>query len=470
MKFWEFKNFDNNQAELLLYGEIKSEKSWIEEWLGGSGVYADEFIQDLRALGNVSLITVRINSVGGDIFAAVAIYTQLMTHAARVVCIVDGLAASAATIILMAGDEIQMPTGAMLMIHDPLVTLYGLYKADELAKHANTLNTIKESIISVYAKRTKTSTDTISEMMSEETWMTTDQAVEAGFCDTTIPAAIKTEMKGRTMYVNNVEHDLSQFRTVPELQDAHDILDAISTANAGNDILTEFVALARAQGTAQPDPDETDNPDGRKNKPKGADETVDQGTGPACDGCDGDGCDGCPCQDCDEDSCDDCACNECDGVCQGCPCVNCTQDSCQDCEKASHTTNKAKNRKSVSHLLKMSPKACSRMLTRARAEERRRIQDIDAIAAQVPATMVNKAKYEDRTMTARDLAYAQLQATKTKGAAFLAGLEADTAASGVRNVGGAPNDLTDLNEDQQRLAAADDIAKAADKILNKRRV
>ena len=133
-KFWKFKNLASNQAELLLYGEIQSERSWLDDE-DSSGVYADEFVQDLKDLGDVSQITCRINSIGGDIFAAIAIYTQLKTHAARIVCIIDGLAASAATLIVMAGDEIQMPIGAMLMIHDPAACLFGGYTADELGEN-----------------------------------------------------------------------------------------------------------------------------------------------------------------------------------------------------------------------------------------------------------------------------------------------------------------------------------------------
>jgi len=215
-KFWQFKMTASNEAELLLYGEISSERSWLDDE-DSSGVYADEFVQDLKDLGDVSQITCRINSIGGDIFAAIAIYTQLKTHAARVVGIVDGLAASAATLVLMAADDIQMPIGAMQMIHDPLACLFGCYTADELAKSADTLNTIKESIVAIYADRTGTRPAKIEEMMSEETWMGTDKAVKLGFCDTTLPATVQAEMKGQTLFINGLEHDLSKFKNTPKL-------------------------------------------------------------------------------------------------------------------------------------------------------------------------------------------------------------------------------------------------------------
>jgi ATP-dependent protease ClpP protease subunit len=272
-KFWRFKNQADNQAELLLYGEIQSERSWLDDPDSG-GVYADEFVQDLRDLGNVSQITCRINSAGGDIFAAIAIYTQLKTHAARIVCIIDGLAASAATLIVMAGDEIQMPIGAMQMIHDPLACLCGIYNAEDLEKIGETLDTIKESIVSVYANRTGLSTGKVENLMTAESWMDVDEAIKLGFCDTKIGTAIQAEMKGHLFIINNVKHDLSKFKTQPK---------AKSTSKPDpND-------------TGEPDPDETDNPG-----------TVDKGDGPACDDCDGARCGGCPCLDCDEEDCDDC--------------------------------------------------------------------------------------------------------------------------------------------------------------------
>jgi ATP-dependent protease ClpP protease subunit len=209
-KFWQFRMAAaDNTAELILYGDIQSERSWLDD--SDSGVYADEFVQDMKDLGNVSQITCRINSIGGDIFAAIAIYTQLKTHAARIVCIIDGLAASAATLIVMAGDEIQMPIGAMQMIHDPLATLIGNYNTEDLEKIGETLDAIKESIVSVYASRTGLSTGKIENLMTAETWMDVDAAIELGFCDTMLAATVQAEMKGKVLYMNGKEHDLSRF-------------------------------------------------------------------------------------------------------------------------------------------------------------------------------------------------------------------------------------------------------------------
>ncbi len=430
-KFWQFKNLANNTAELLLYGEIKSEKSWMDDWFGGSVVYADEFVQDLRNLGNVSQITCRVNSVGGDIFAAIAIYTQLKTHAARIVCIVDGLAASAATLPLMAADETQMPIGAMLMIHDPLACLCGIYNADELAKNMDTLNTIKESIVAIYADRTGQKEADIAAMMNAEKWMTTAEAVELGFCDTQIAARIDNiEMKGKVLFMNKVEHDLSQFKNVPPgLEHAENILDTIAAHNAGSDIVTEFVALAKKND--KPDPDETDNPDqdpetpeddkkDKKNKKnttkKDADETIDDDDA-----------------DADED------------------------EDCKD--------KKAKN--ATQRLINRYPKLVNRIVAEAKAEERQRIQGIEDLTGQVDPKMAKKAKFEAPEMTASDLALAQMQLSQGRASKFLATFEQDTNESGAKKVGAAANAFADQSADEQRAGAGELIASFANKILNR---
>jgi ATP-dependent protease ClpP protease subunit len=113
-KFWNIiAAADDKPAELILYGDISSYSWW------GDKITPKQFNDDLNALGDVSEIVVRINSGGGDVFAANAIYTRLKDHAAKITVKIDGWAASAATIIAMAGDSIQIPASGVFMIHDP---------------------------------------------------------------------------------------------------------------------------------------------------------------------------------------------------------------------------------------------------------------------------------------------------------------------------------------------------------------
>ena len=429
-KFWQFKNAATpGVVELLLYGEIKSEKSWIEELFGSSGIYAEEFVRDLQAMGDVSQITCRINSPGGDIFAAVAIYTQLKTHSARVVCIVDGIAASAATFILMAANEIQMPNGAMVMIHDPLAGLMGMYKADDLMKTAGTLNAIKESIVSIYAERTKTSKAKLLQMMSDETWMTADEAIEDGFCDKKIEGEVQIQMKGKVALVNNIEHDVSGFKNLNALEHAGNILDAIATANVGGGIAAQFVALAKKAQTQEDDPDGDGDGDGQD--PDG----------------DGDGAEGKKSK------------NKAKG----------TKDEIDDDAADEDENDEAKDKKAnlaISKLANKYPKLVNRIVAMAKTEERQRIQEIDAISNRIDPALTAKAKYTDCT-TAKDLAFEQMQASATKGNNYLAAFITSTQESGAKNVGAVPSPFSDAQPEQVRASIGESIANIANKIVRR---
>lgn len=200
------------EAELLLYGEIASEQPW---WEGGDLVTPRQFYEDLKALGTKSNITVRINSAGGDVFAAQAIYTQLKTNTAKITVIVDGLAASAASIVAMAGDIVKMPANAMMMIHNPTLGLMGYYTADEMEMLAERLEAVKESIINAYIAKTGLDRKTLSKMMDEETWMTGRDAVERGFADEVLFQDVQMAMNGGLLVVNSISHDLSKFKSRP---------------------------------------------------------------------------------------------------------------------------------------------------------------------------------------------------------------------------------------------------------------
>lgn len=194
-----------------MYGEI-SEYSWYED-----DITPKEFNKDLKAMGGVEQITVRINSGGGDVFAAAAIYTRLKEHKANIAVKIDGWCASAATIIAMAGDSIEIPAGGIFMIHDPAAGILGYYKADELKKIADELETIKQSIVNCYMTVTDKPEDEIKSLMADETWYTGEEAVEAGFCTVVMFTEVETEaIDAEKIIVNSVPINLSAFRTVPK--------------------------------------------------------------------------------------------------------------------------------------------------------------------------------------------------------------------------------------------------------------
>ena len=204
-KFWQVKNEVNGNSEILLYGPIAGESSW---W--GDEVTPRSFAEDLESLGGKD-VTVRINSGGGDVFAAHAIHNQLVAYKGRVTVVIDGLAASAATIIAVAGDRIIMPANALFMIHNPAIGLSDYYGAAELLKAAEALNTIKGSIVAAYRKRCKASAEELAAMMDAETWMGAAECLEKGFVDE-IQGSVSPVLNGSSLIVNSVNFDMKNFK------------------------------------------------------------------------------------------------------------------------------------------------------------------------------------------------------------------------------------------------------------------
>ena len=164
----------NDRAEIYLYGIIGA------DWFG-EGVTAKQFAADLKALGTVKTIDLRINSEGGSVFDGKAIYSLLVEHQAKIITHIDGLAASAASFVAMAGNEIEIAEGGFIMIHN--AWMFAIGDAKEMRRTADLLDTVNGTIVDVYASRTNTARDTIAKMMDDETWMTAADAVKQGFAD-----------------------------------------------------------------------------------------------------------------------------------------------------------------------------------------------------------------------------------------------------------------------------------------------
>lgn len=198
----------------MLYGSIASNQSWWED-----RVTPATFNKELAELGDAQEIVVRINSGGGDVFAANAIYTRLKDHPAHITVKVDGWAASAATIIAMAGDTIKIARNGVFMIHDPSMTVWDSFTAEEFEKMAQELRVIKNSIVNTYAMKTGKDTEDIAAMMSEEKWWTGDEAVQEGFCDELLFESVNTVIENQSkIVVNSVPIDMSLYRTSPNIQ------------------------------------------------------------------------------------------------------------------------------------------------------------------------------------------------------------------------------------------------------------
>jgi ATP-dependent Clp protease protease subunit len=171
-RFWNW-NHDGDQRQLSISGVIAPD-SWINDDISPQ-VFQDELNEDQGP------IDLWLNSPGGDCTAASRIYTMLMNYPNDVNVKVDGIAASAASVIAMAGTTVSMAPTAMLMIHNPL-TIVGGQKKD-LDQAAQMLTETKESIINAYELKTNLPREKISAMMDDETWMNVNKAIELGFAD-----------------------------------------------------------------------------------------------------------------------------------------------------------------------------------------------------------------------------------------------------------------------------------------------
>jgi ATP-dependent protease ClpP protease subunit len=178
-------------ADIVIYDEI-----------GAFGVPAKAFLDDLKALGPVDELTVRINSPGGSVFDGVAIYNALTRHDARITVWIDGIAASIASMIAMAGDEIVMPENAMLVLHDPSGLVAGT--AADMRAMAAALDRMRAGMVAAYRDKSGRDDTEIEALMQAETWLSAAEAVDLGLADR-VEAPVRMA----------AHFDLSRFRHPP---------------------------------------------------------------------------------------------------------------------------------------------------------------------------------------------------------------------------------------------------------------
>ena len=192
--WYSIKNAANNTGEVYLYDEIGG--GW------GNGTTSDQFAKDLAAMGDVKTINVYINSPGGSVFEGLSIYNLLTRHKAKVDVSIDGVAASIASVIAMAGDTINIAENASMMIHNPWSLVIG--DAATMRKEADLLDRVGTQLVTTYAARTKATEDKIRAYMDAETWFSATEAKSLGFADSIAPAKRAA-----------ASFDLSRFRNAP---------------------------------------------------------------------------------------------------------------------------------------------------------------------------------------------------------------------------------------------------------------
>lgn len=206
-----------NVGEVMIYDTIG------EDWYG-EGLTAKSFDASLKALGPVTTLEIRINSGGGDVFHGNAIYTQLVAHPAKKLVFIDGIAASMASIIAMAGDEIAMSANALFMIHEPSGVAIGT--AEDMLETAALLDKISVNAVGVYAARTGMDPSAVKAAMTAETWYSADEAKAAGFITSITP---NKQMVAQV--------DVSNFTNVPAW--AHERLKQFSSLSTKGQSMPE---------------------------------------------------------------------------------------------------------------------------------------------------------------------------------------------------------------------------------------
>jgi ATP-dependent Clp protease, protease subunit len=190
---------DKDEADIYLY-DVIGQDFW-------GGVSAKDFVKEIQGI-KAKTIHLRINSPGGDVFDARAMQTALSQHPANVVAHIDGLAASAASFLPMAADQIEMAEGAFLMIHNAWG--FSIGNKDDMLAAAEMLEKVDSSIIKDYANRTGKKPEDIRAWMDAETWFTADEALESGFIDS-IYEPPKAE--------DRVTWDLSAYDNAPKIEE-----------------------------------------------------------------------------------------------------------------------------------------------------------------------------------------------------------------------------------------------------------
>lgn len=212
-------------AELVLYGDVMGDEPrdlWTGEPTGEQAVSTERINAELERLRGASRVTVRLNSCGGDAFAGIAIYNTLKGLDADITVRIEGIAASAASVIACAGDTVVAMPGSIFMVHDPACALFGFYGAADLELIKADLEATHRALCGIYAQKTGMDEASVEEMVRAETWLVGHEICDAGFADEydSHEAADLDEVGEQDeegAVINGVRHDMRAYRRVPDL-------------------------------------------------------------------------------------------------------------------------------------------------------------------------------------------------------------------------------------------------------------
>lgn len=209
---------DGSPAEIVLYGDVVEATPvdwWTGEPINGNFIALDAVLDALSTIADAEDVTVRLNSSGGDLFSGVAIHNMLKGMNARKTVIVEGLAASAASVIMCAADTVKVYPGSMVMVHNVASGLWGFYSTNDLKDVIRDHEACELSIKRIYAEKTGKSDDELQAMIDATTWLVGQDAVDAGFADEVIDGGPEMEVDGDFINVAGVRHSIAALGKLP---------------------------------------------------------------------------------------------------------------------------------------------------------------------------------------------------------------------------------------------------------------
>ena len=376
-KFWNMASVGEDEGEITLYGDVMSQQP-VDWWTGepepGLYITPEGFMEDLATVKDKSRVTVKLNSCGGDLYTGIAIHNALKALSGEVNVVVEGIAASAASVIMCAGDTVTVYPGSLVMIHGVSVLLWDSLNIQDMKQLIKGMDASERAVAEIYDGKTGLGVDTLRSMMTKETWMTGREALEKGFADAIKEDEDDPDMSmsrdRKVLYVNGIGHNVEGLRNIP------------------GTIPIQKSAKPAARPAANKRPtNKAAKPEGGKNH------------------------------------------------------MTLEELKAQEPDLVSQIEQAATNA------------AQAQASADAVTAERKRLADIDSIAASIPdPQLVHDAKYGDNPCTAQELCFRVMQQSAASGQNFLANYEADGAASGVGDVGAAPNGGAGVNQEEQDAA------------------
>lgn len=373
----------SEKAEIKMYGQVVKKRPvdwWTGKQIEGDFIVSSEFVNDIENLDKCRELSIRLDSVGGDVHAAIVIHNRLREmsrNGTKINCTVDGVAMSAGSMIMCAADHVSVSEESLIMIHKASVAIWDRLNADELRKLADENDTYDQVIVAAYKRKTGLNDKELLAMMSEETYMTGKEAVDKGFADELFESDNKVEIAAcadkQTLMINGRMFPLLGM-PCPDVPTATLPDDSSGVANKPKEEVVKIMAKNLAELKAE-DP-----------------------------------------------------------------------ELAAEIEKEILATSTAEKKSAENEAVRA-----------AVEQERKRLAEIDEIAALYSPEMVKAAKYGDKACSAAELAYRAAVEGAKRGAKYIADAEADSHRSGVDDVNAAasPNVGTPhVKTDEERLAEA----------------